>query len=148
GGSMRNPKLIPAALVLAALAAPAVFAQSQAPAKKQTGPAQRYVDADRDGKVSRTEWKGSPLAFAQMDADGDGVLGEAELKIQQTAEAPAKVPPASRQDVEKARQNRLFRGFDKNRDGRLSKAELPGDQFTRLDRDRDGVVTREEFTGR
>ena len=145
---MRNLKLIPAALILAALAAPAVFAQAKAPAKKETGPAQRYVDADRDGNVSRSEWKGSPLAFAMQDTNGDGVLAGAELTIQQTAEAPAKVPSASRQDVEKARQNRLFRGFDKDRDGRLTKTELPGDQFTRLDRDRDGVVTREEFTQR
>jgi Ca2+-binding EF-hand superfamily protein len=143
---MRNSKLIPATLVFAALAAPAVFAQPQAPARKAAAPAQRYVDADRDGTISRAEWKGSPLAFAMQDTNGDGVLAEAELKMQQTAEAPAKVPQASRQDVEKARQNRLFRGFDKNRDGRLSKTELPGDQFTRLDRDRDGVVTREEFT--
>jgi hypothetical protein len=143
---MRNPKLIPAALVLAALAAPAVFAQS--PARKETGPAQRYVDADRDGNISRAEWKGSPLAFAQMDANGDGVLAGAELKVQQTAEAAPKVPPASREEVAKARQNRLFRGLDKNHDGKLGKTELSAEQFTRLDRDKDGVVTREEFSQR
>lgn len=145
---MRNLKLIPAALVLAALTAPAVFAQSQAAARKQTGPDQRYVDADRDGNISRSEWKGSPLAFAQMDTNGDGVLAGAELKFQQTAEAAPRIPPASREEVEKARQNRLFRGFDKNHDGKLSKTELPAGQLTRLDRDQDGVVTREEFTQR
>ncbi len=145
---MRN-QLIPATLILAALAATPASTQTrnQPPAKKEA-PAQRYVDADRDGNVSLKEWKGSPFAFAMQDANGDGVLSGEELTVQQTPETAAKVPAASRQEVEKARQARLFRGLDKDRDGRLSKSELPRDQFDRLDRDRDGVVTREEFTQR
>ena len=142
-------QLIPATLILALVATPALPQTSQKPVlKKETAPAQRYVDADRDGNISLKEWKGSPFAFAMQDADGDGVLSGSELTIQQTPEAAAKVPAASRQEVEKARQARLFRGLDKDRDGRLSKSELPRDQFDRLDRDRDGVVTREEFTQR
>jgi len=35
--------------------------------------------------------------------------------------------------------------FDTNRDRRLSKEELKGEWFTRLDRDRDGVVTADDF---
>ncbi|HEX6899858.1 MAG TPA: hypothetical protein VF789_09095 [Thermoanaerobaculia bacterium] len=143
-------QLIPATLILAALAAPPAWTQTTAktpPAKKEA-PAERYVDADHDGNVSLKEWKGSPLAFAMQDANGDGILSGEELTIQETPETAAKVPPAPRQEVEKARQARLFRGLDKDRDGRLSKSELPREQFDRLDRDHDGVVTREEFTQR
>jgi hypothetical protein len=35
--------------------------------------------------------------------------------------------------------------FDADRDGKLSRLELKGDPFLRLDRDRDGVVTADDF---
>jgi hypothetical protein len=39
----------------------------------------------------------------------------------------------------------FLKTFDANGDRRLSKNEVPGDSFSRLDRDRDGAVTAEDF---
>lgn len=40
----------------------------------------RDMDADRDGVVTRAEWRGSDQAFRGHDANGDGVLSGAEVR--------------------------------------------------------------------
>ncbi|WP_165245876.1 EF-hand domain-containing protein [Paludisphaera soli] len=41
----------------------------------------RTQDADKDGKLSREEFRGRPAAFDRLDVDGDGHLDKADLKV-------------------------------------------------------------------
>jgi Ca2+-binding EF-hand superfamily protein len=98
------------------------------------------MDTDRDGVVSRAEWRGGQQAFRQQDTNRDGVLSghEVDAVALKTAEE------TRRREAMSARFNRA----DRNRDGRIARSEWTGNAagFTRLDRDADGIVTREEFT--
>jgi hypothetical protein len=42
----------------------------------------RDMDADRDGVVTRAEWRGTAQAFRERDTNGDGVLSGAEVQDQ------------------------------------------------------------------
>ncbi len=74
------------------------------------------LDADKDGTLSAAEISGAPAALAKLDTNGDGKLTPDELR------PPRPEPP---------------------KDGQGPK---PGDQIMRLDTDKDGYVTFEEFT--
>lgn len=81
----------------------------------------------------------APLALAQQ---------EPERKPSAAAGATA---PSAATVADPAQAARLFSRFDTNRDGRLSSAELAAaraDQgnWLAIDRNRDGSITREEFT--
>jgi len=93
------------------------------------------MDADHDGKVTRSEWKGNDVGFAMQDANGDGVLSGAEMA---PSSQPAEDPAAA------------FARMDRNQDGRLAREEWTGvsDDFDRLDHNRDGKVARDEFLNR
>jgi len=39
------------------------------------------MDANKDGKISREEFKGRPAAFDRLDADHDGSIDKADLKL-------------------------------------------------------------------
>lgn len=143
---MRTPKLIPFALALV-LAAPAAYAAPPA-AKETPKQPQRFaeMDADRDGKITRAEWKGDSIGFSMQDANSDGVLSGAEL-APPAAEAGGQPAAAPSRD-DKGRRERVFKSLDKNGDGRLTRAEWSNDKFDRLDRDRNGVLTKAEFSQR
>ena len=108
------------------------------------------MDANGDGRISRAEWRGSAQSFRTHDWNGDGVLSGDEVR-----------PGASRQlgeedDFDQTRRpefrNWTERGFtilDRNRDGRIQRAEWFYDRegFIRADRNSDGVLTRAEFLG-
>jgi hypothetical protein len=71
------------------------------------------LDADRDGAVSRKEFKGPADLFARLDRDGDGRITAADFDW--SPRSPF---------VRQARQaEMLFRRADGNSDGRLSAAE-------------------------
>ncbi|HEX9944174.1 MAG TPA: EF-hand domain-containing protein [Thermoanaerobaculia bacterium] len=153
---MKKSTLVPFLALSLALAAPAIHAKppaKPAPAKPPAAkpapakpaavapapagaPRAADMDADKDGKVTRAEWKGNDVAFAMLDANGDGTLAGAEL-------AALGGQPA--QDLAAA-----FASRDKNHDGRISKTEWAGGAggFARLDRNHDGAVSKEEFTQR
>jgi hypothetical protein len=42
----------------------------------------RDMDTDRDGVVTRAEWRGSDQAFRQHDTNSDGVLSGAEVRVE------------------------------------------------------------------
>ena len=52
---------------------------SPPPAVPSTGGV-RAMDTDRDGVVTRAEWRGTEQAFRDHDANGDGVLSGAEVR--------------------------------------------------------------------
>jgi EF hand domain-containing protein len=108
------------------------------------------MDTNRDGVVSRDEWRGTDRAFGDEDWNGDGVLSGDEVR-----------PGARRQtnwsqdwnrdgrvDNLDAQISQRFRGYDMNNDNRVARSEWPGDQplFTRLDTSRDGYLSMQEYT--
>jgi YD repeat-containing protein len=91
----------------------------------------RVLDYDDDGRLTRREWNGDRREFDAMDLNNDGLLTYNEY-----------VSPVD-DDLRSVR----FRDLDRNRDGRLTRAEsgLDRSTFGLLDRNNDGRVTREEF---
>lgn len=65
-----------AAAVLAAAAFAAAPARADGPSADKI---LKRMDADGDGKVSRSEWLNPPPAFKNFDSDGDGFITRAEL---------------------------------------------------------------------
>lgn len=55
----------------------------------------RSLDLDLDGRLSRSEFDGSPVAFAGFDSDGDGVLDRDEVG----AAAARRQPPRQKESV-------------------------------------------------
>ena len=108
------------------------------------------MDSNRDGAISRGEWRGNEAAFRKQDWDGDGVLSGDEVR-----------PGARRQTNWSQDWNRdgrvdnldseisqRYRGYDANSDNRVDRTEWPGDVrlFTRLDANRDRYLSIQEYT--
>lgn len=87
----------------------------------------RY-DRNRDGAITRSEFPADLALFNRLDLNRDGAV--------------------TRGEVEQAFPNRAaveneVRAYDRNGDGMITRNEFPGDSnaFSRLDRNRDGVLT-------
>lgn len=137
-----------------------------------TGPfrAPRFLqklDADGDGRLSKTELAKASELFADLDENGDGQLDSRELmgpppegrepgmplgqrpdgrrpemEGRRPDGAPPGTPQGGRPDGE------FFARLDKNGDGKLSKDEAPDrmkENFDRIDRNKDGFLDREEL---
>lgn len=71
-----------------------VVAASAMAGGNQTSPTDiiAKVDADGDGKISKSEFTGPAEVFAKLDANGDGSITAQEIEVAQgeeNAEAPA-----------------------------------------------------------
>jgi len=87
------------------------------------------LDTDRDGAISAAEIAAAPTTLMTLDKNHDLVL------------APGEVQPGEMVNT--------LLSFDSNKDGKLSKEELPERMqgiFGRADADKDGLLTREELT--
>jgi Ca2+-binding EF-hand superfamily protein len=104
------------------------------------------ADTDGDGRVSRAEAeaassKKSTEWFEKLDTNKDGYVTQDEI-------SQAK---ATRRADMKARFDERFQEADANNDGQLSldevQAKLPrlADRFTTLDKDKNGMLSREEL---
>ena len=152
------------------------------------------LDTDGDGKVSKDEYRGPDEAFVRLDADGDGFVGAEEArqtgkvlneltwekvdrqgmfkaidadgdgvvtqdefmgaslaevvgKAMQEAKM-AMYGKRARAGGEKRKKGDFLSRLDKDGDGKLSKDEFPEkmqQRFERLDKDGDGFVTAEEM---
>lgn len=92
----------------------------------------RRMDANKDGKLSREEWKGKAQGFERLDSNQDGFVTREELE-------------AVRQQMNKA-----LNKMDANNDGQIARDEWKGKArgFDKLDANSDGVLTTEELKKR
>jgi Ca2+-binding EF-hand superfamily protein len=102
----------------------------------------RGMDTDNDGVITRDEWRGSDESFRQHDTNHDGVLSGREVWVP-AAREQVTAQDRTRREERIARFNRL----DINGDGRVGLREWTGSRasFDQIDRNRDGVLSRNEF---
>ena len=101
------------------------------------GPSFVWLDANRDGVVSRDEAAAHPKLeahFNQIDTNKDGVLSRAELKIAHQKKVAAK-----------------FDKLDKNQDGQIRREEAQSaprlaKHFEMIDTSKDGYLSKEELS--
>ena len=91
------------------------------------------MDKNGDGKVSKDEFTGPEPQFARLDVDRDGFISkdEAEKFVAATLNTPGP----------------FFKAMDKNGDGKIGRDEFTGplERFDRLDTNKDGALTLQEF---
>jgi Ca2+-binding EF-hand superfamily protein len=142
------------AALLSVISVSSAFAQA-GPSEPLRVPSQngRFADMDsnRDGIIQRNEWRGSWESFRVHDWNRDGVLSGDELRMGrwsngrwEDVDYDAETSGRFSGWTEEA-----FTALDHNRDGRLVQNEWHYDMasFYRVDRNRDGVITRAEFIG-
>src|SRR5262245_31897507 len=115
------------------------------PAAAQDRPSTRLTDMDRnrDGVITRDEWRGTEREFEVRDWNRDGLLSGDELR-----DNARTAPFGSPSDGEFADWTASgFASLDRNRDGRITFEEWPSDRpaFDRADHNRDGTINRAEF---
>ena len=132
----------------AQLLAPSAFEQSQFTRPSQTAETMRFreMDRNRDGVVTRGEWRGSQPSFEAHDWNRDGILSGDEVR--EGAQPPF---DRGRQDsgIRDDRED-TFEDLDVNRNNQIERHEwhATSDAFTWLDRNKDGVLSRREVVGR
>ncbi|HUP38927.1 MAG TPA: hypothetical protein VM115_02315 [Vicinamibacterales bacterium] len=107
------------------------------------------MDTNRDGMVTRDEWRGTDRAFRNEDWNGDGVLSGDEVRAGARRQNWSQDwNRDGRVDNLDSQISQRFRGYDMNSDNRVARSEWPGDQplFARLDTSRDGYLTIQEYT--
>ena len=100
------------------------------------------LDRDRNGIISRGEWNVNDQLFGHIDRNGDKVVSRREfLGLDYGA-------PATRSNPQDAERDG-FDALDRNRDGIVTMNEWTRDvaAFRRYDVDRSGSLTRRELTG-
>jgi hypothetical protein len=92
-------------------------------------------DRNRDGAITRAEWRGPLQEFRERDWNADGVLSGREMWNDSLEQADDQWGVND------------FLALDRNRNGRVSRGEWRGDRatFFRIDRNNDNQITRDEF---
>ena len=110
----------------------------------------RGMDANNDGIITRSEWRGNDRSFRNQDWNGDGILSgdEVQTGARRQANWSQDWNRDGRVDNLDAQIAQRFRGYDMNTDNRVARSEWPGDArlFTRLDTNRDGYLSMQEYT--
>lgn len=125
-------------------------------------------DTDHDGRLSKDEFPGSDNAFDYLDKNGDGYIDKSEA-LKARKELSEKEEKGFFSENDKDHDGKLskdefpgsdeaFDYLDKNRDGYIDKAEAlevrkdastrgGKDYFSENDKDHDGKLSKEEFSG-
>jgi Ca2+-binding EF-hand superfamily protein len=139
------------AVVAATSADPATAQPGQERRQARAEARQRFaeMDSDGDGTISREEWRGSVQSFRVHDWNRDGVLSGNELRDAVRQAQADQLEDFDTLDSMNDWSASRFTTLDRNRDGRIARAEWPYDldSFYRIDRDRNNVVSRTEFLG-
>ena len=133
-----------AVMTLAALPLGAVGASAE---QGQDQERFRGMDRNRDGVITRAEWRGSAQSFRNHDWNGDGRLAGDEIRPGgQRDRVPDENYSTPRQEFDDWTAEG-FRYLDRNRDGGVARNEWFDDRasFVRADTNRDNVLTRAEF---
>lgn len=111
----------------------------------------REMDLNNDGVITRDEWRGSNQSFNRHDWNRDGRLSGDEIRIgaRQSYDWEQADHDPDWRERNLSYTQQAFTNLDHNRDGRLTANEwhYQMETFHRIDRDRDNVVSREEFLG-
>jgi Ca2+-binding EF-hand superfamily protein len=111
------------------------------------------MDENRDGVISRQEWRGSAQSFRTHDWNGDGVLSGDEVRVgARRSNDPREPDPFDSDQRDYPFTDWTARGFtavDHDRNGRVTRDEWHFDieDFRRADHNRDGWLSRAEFLG-
>lgn len=115
------------------------------PAKGGSGEMFKRADKNSDGKISKDE---VPEAIwdriGKLDTNGDSAISPEEAKAGRPDGPGASGGP----DKGKGGPGEMLKRADQNGDGNISKDEVPEqawDRLGKLDKDNDGVVTKEEL---
>jgi Ca2+-binding EF-hand superfamily protein len=136
------------------------------------------LDENKDGVLSSDEIENAGVALRKLDKNKDGKLSQAEMgrprfgrgrfggfdrpgrglrRPRGGFRGPRGRPrpggdsigaPPARPDLRRINVESLLARFDKNKDGKLQKDELPGflwKRFSPADEDGDGAITKQEF---
>ena len=87
------------------------------------------MDTNRDGVITRAEWRGNDSSFRNQDWNGDGILSGDEVRTgarrqtnwSQDWNRDGRVDNLDSQIAQR------FRGYDMNNDNRVARSEWPGD---------------------
>lgn len=140
----------------------AVFAEEgQAPKcdKVKGGEKFEKLDANSDGIVDKSEFKGPPEAFQKIDANADEQLTKDEMqefhkKILEKfdKDGNGELSDAEKDEMRKEMGGKLgpgerFKKEDVNEDGFLDKSEFKGppEMFDKIDENADGKLSKEEL---
>ncbi|HET6373489.1 MAG TPA: EF-hand domain-containing protein [Candidatus Polarisedimenticolia bacterium] len=111
------------------------------------------VDSNRDGIVSRSEWRWSSDEFDRLDYNPhDGALTRQEYLSQRGTGVNADPYITSNRqgttESEASDRNARFRHLDRNGDGKIARAEWDGNgkSFEQLDANNNGELSRDELS--
>ena len=105
------------------------------------------MDRNNDGIITRAEWNGSAQSFRVHDWNSDGVLSGDEVRVGGQRQWDQDPDYAPNRNTLSDWTERRFQQLDSNGDGRILRREWPfsAEEFLRVDRNRDGALTRAEF---
>ena len=111
------------------------------------------MDTNKDGAISKAEWRGRAQSFRVHDWDGNGVLSREEVRVGARRAArdgePSEFGGWDREPEFTQWTPAGFTRLDRNRDNRITRDEwaFARETFNRADHNRDGVLSRAEFLG-
>ena len=123
-----------------------LYVAAPAEAQLRVAPEMRFqeMDTNRNGEISREEWRGNDRSFRNQDWNGDGKLSGDEIRVGARRKGRDTV-----ETVDTSGTQDRFAVLDSNRDGRVTRTEWHGSPvvFDALDANGDGMLTREEAIG-
>jgi len=146
---MRRSTSATAALAGVLVSIASVAHAQQAPSRADV----QAMDRDNDGVVTHAEWRGTAAAFRLLDRNHDGVLSGAEVWDEQERTRNRAGDEWGGQDNGNGAfvsVTERFRELDRNGDGVITRQEWNGtpQSYRALDRNRDNRITRDEFRRR